>query len=76
MNKVNKIILGEIKKNIDLNIFVDFLNEKYSRNGLMFSNDSNTIIIYNYTKIDKKDLQRFEGILEGINYDPNESKTG
>jgi hypothetical protein len=76
MNKVNKIILGEIKKNIDLNVFVDFLNEKYSRNGLMFSNDSNTIIIYNYTKIDKKDLQRFEGILEGINYDPNESKTG
>jgi len=68
--------LEKLKKNIDLNVFVDFLNEKYSRNGLMFSNDSNTIIIYNYTKIDKKDLQRFEGILEGINYDPNESKTG
>lgn len=76
MNKVNKIVLGEINKNIDLNIFVDFLNEKYSRNGLMFSNEGNTLLIYNYTKLDKKDLHRFEGILEGINYDPNESKTG
>jgi len=76
MNKINKIILGEIKKNLNMNDFIDFLNEKYGRSGLIFSNENNAIIIYNYTKLEKRELSKFEGILEGINYDEASDKTG
>ena len=76
MNKINKIILGDIKKNLNMNDFIDYLNEKYGRSGLIFSNENNTIIIYNYTKLEKRELSKFEGILEGINYDEASNKTG
>lgn len=79
MQKINKIILSEIKKNINVNFFVDFLNEKYAKNGVIFTNENNTIIIYNYKKLEKHELSKFEGIIEGINYcDTPESrnKTG
>jgi len=76
MNKINKIILGEIKKNLNMNDFIDYLNEKYGRSGLIFSNENSAIIIYNYTKLEKRELSKFEGILEGINYDEASDKTG
>ncbi len=59
-----------------MNDFIDYLNEKYGRSGLIFSNENNTIIIYNYTKLEKRELSKFEGILEGINYDEASNKTG
>jgi len=76
MNKINKIILGEIKKEIDINVFVDYLNNNHGKSGIVFSNENKVIIIYNYTKLEKRDLSKFEGILEGINYDESSDKIG
>jgi hypothetical protein len=77
MNKINKILLGEISnKQLNINHFIDYLNEKHGRSGLVFSNENNAIIIYNYTKLEKRELSKFEGILEGINYDETSDKTG
>jgi len=73
MNKINKIMLGNINVDLNVNLFIEFLNEKYGRNGLVFSNENNMILIYRYKKIEKHELSRLEGILEGINYSFNKS---
>ena len=73
MNKINKIMLGNINVDLNVNLFIEFLNEKYGRNGLVFSNENNMILIYRYKKIEKHELSRLEGILEGINYSINKS---
>lgn len=73
MNKINKIMLGNINVDLNVNLFIEFLNEKYGRNGLVFSNENNMILIYRYKKIEKHELSRLEGILEGINYNFNQS---
>lgn len=73
MNKINKIMLGNISVDLNVNLFIEFLNEKYGRNGLVFSNENNMILIYRYKKIEKHELSRLEGILEGINYNFNQS---
>jgi hypothetical protein len=76
MNKINKIIIGEIKKEIDINLFVDYLNNNHGKSGVVFSNENKTIIIYNYTKLEKRELSKFEAIIEGINYDESSNKVG
>jgi hypothetical protein len=76
MNKINKIIVGEIKKQIDMNLLVDYLNNNHGKSGIVFSNENKLIIIYNYTKLEKRELSKFEAIIEGINYEESPNKSG